>query len=1081
MKKIIALLLFCFSVSLSFWNRDATFTRIWRTNIQNPLNVTIEIKNIAPWWRTITIPQSNLFSRANLTTIWSCAVSRNSDNVDISYYQTSRWTPPSYINCNFYIDIHQNTLRNYVNDYINSNNSLNSLLKKSEKDLVVDSVSYWLKDMYAVTLKLAVNSNGNFTSSLKAFFPPYRLQYSYYYLEECHQTFDKSCSAVTKNWYDFKASIHEEVQTQTKTKTIDNWEINSSLSAICDNSSLIYWKEVNITNCNDGFVLSGWACVMNTCQWSIPPYSELNWTQDATKTWTHNNNPWECTFKCISWYDFEWWECKKTILDELLQVTPKKINPICSNPLKPQSLPACSDWIDNDSNWKIDYPADSCCMDKNDTSESWCLIQPDHKIPLLEWNNVTHYNDSFKKIQWIDNTPISSVTEFNWTISYFTDVLNYKVSTYFVPIWKVKILENWVDTDWSGNRRTNLWISKFSFTVMNAEWTSPISQDYCRYSWSYVGNEVLRKWQEFVFYLDSRCAAAFKKWKYSLSVEAIDEFGYAADKYSSNNKIFVLNSLLWNVDLTKSQITVWSTWKLWDINECVPVTWTLRDSQSNIIPNRDIVNIWVDNKTNFINEITKSWDPIWISNTTKLINWIKYHTLSTDNQWKFNSCIYSYNKTDNKSTVKLNIDKIEISNNSPFWDKTNSYFSRDYNSVPVFDKLIKYSITWDSQVQIWFDQEIRLNVNNLSNNTLSNAYFKFNLILKSKNVDVTNNFKIIPLDANTTKLLWKDFTNLKSSWFLVNQLNWKKSINLPIKFRLEQVDWTLVTTDLTITWELWIDYSIKNMINNTDTKNVVAIFLPDNDLSAMYWWVKVVWLSSTNSSFFKITDTVWSNVQTTNNFASTSLNTIKQNISNLTRGIEMKSESINLLKEIKWINITSSNINLSWTVVWKSIAYSEGWDIIIKWNILKWNWWLLTIAAIGWRIIIDPAVTEINAILITDKWIFSFESISQNENTTKWLNNNILKNQLLIKWSIITLWNTIWWAINVWWTYFLPMWEKSQDFYKAAFYDLNYLRRYHNTMNKWNFPSGLDQAIYWANPVVIMLDSNIQLSSPYGF
>ncbi|MEF2175567.1 MAG: hypothetical protein V3575_03780 [Candidatus Absconditabacteria bacterium] len=1081
MKKILALILFYLLISYSYGNRDDSFTRVWRTNVHNPLNVSIEINNTAPGGRTIKIPKTNLFDLANLVTQGSCRLSRNSNNVDITYSQTSRGSPPTYVNCNFFIDIHQSTLRNYVKDHLIDSPDLKSSIKETERNIILDSINYGLKDKFAVTLKIAVDSNGRGLSPLQAFFPPYELEYSYFYMEECYESQDKSCTATIKNGYNFQSSLHEELQTQTKKQNITNGEKISSLSAICDNSKLIYGKELTVTNCNEGFVLNGGACVINDCQGTIPDNAEQNGTQDAGLTWTYNNSPGECKFKCISGYNYEGGECKSTSGKEELKVTKKEVNPLCSNPPDPKSLPACSDGVDNDGDGRIDYPNDSCCFDKNDTSEGGCLIQPDHKIPSIEWENVNYYNTSFNDIQLIDNSIVNSPIAYSGTISYFSDIINNTVSTYFVPIGKVRILENGVDTNWSGRRNSNVGISRFSFTVMNAAGTSPLPYDYCRYSGSYVGNQVLRKGSEFVFYLDSRCTEAFKQGKYSLSVEAIDEYGYSADKYSSNNNIFALNSVLGNVDLKKSQISIDTSGKLGDIKECVPVSGTLKDSNGSIIPNRQIVNIGVINNSNYINEITKTGDPIWYKNPTNIINGLKNESLSTDNQGKFSSCIYSYNKTDNNNQLKLSINQIEITNSSPYWQTNNNYITKEYDSVPVFDKLIRYTITGDSQLQIGFDHNISLDVNNLSTNNITNAYFRFKMIIKSQNTDVTDKFKIIPLDDNANKILGSTFTNLKDNSYYVNEFKGNSKINMPLKFRLEQVDGTLLSTDLTITGELGVDYVIKNKINNTDTKNVVAKFLPDSDLSALYWGVKVVGLSSSNSNFFKITDSVGTDIQTTNNFASSSLNIIKQNIINLTRGIEMKNESININGKISGINITTSNIYLSGSIVGKSLVYSEGGDIVIKGNILKQDGGVLTIAAIGGRIIIDPSVTEIHAILITDKGIFSFENNSKNEDTVKGLNNSILNNQLLIKGSIISLGNSIGGAISIGGEYFLPKGEKTTDFYKAAFYDLNYLRRYHFTVNKGLFPSSLDQSIYGINPVVIMLDSDIQGSSPYGF
>lgn len=121
-----------------------------------------------------------------------------------------------------------------------------------------------------------------------------------------------------------------------------------------------------------------------------------------------------------------------------------------------------------------------------------------------------------------------------------------------------------------------------------------------------------------------------------------------------------------------------------------------------------------------------------------------------------------------------------------------------------------------------------------------------------------------------------------------------------------------------------------------------------------------------------------------------------------------------------WKILTINN-NWSWLEVkWDQMIVVKWWNIYIKDDIYnKDNSSILTIIALrdeknisnGWNIYIDPKVTNIDAIIVWEWSILSFDwdkVINSSENN----NVNILRNQLLIYWSVFTR-NTIWKNISI--------------------------------------------------------------------
>lgn len=194
--------------------------------------------------------------------------------------------------------------------------------------------------------------------------------------------------------------------------------------------------------------------------------------------------------------------------------------------------------------------------------------------------------------------------------------------------------------------------------------------------------------------------------------------------------------------------------------------------------------------------------------------------------------------------------------------------------------------------------------------------------------------------------------------------------------------------------------------------------------------------------------------------------------------------------EISWSN------NIEW---WKTIIVEDG-DVYITGNIRNNDndGAMLWIIALGWNIYIRPDVTDVQAVLYTNRAVMSatdsdsswdIASSEQHDGTT---NANILENQLYIKGSIFSE-NTIWGArwtlqcpyyINTNCTTFLDDTHRNN----AQKYDLNFIRRYYFYDSDGNgtpdTPSGvqsLGALAYQEFPLIIEYNPQIQQNPPPFF
>ncbi len=176
------------------------------------------------------------------------------------------------------------------------------------------------------------------------------------------------------------------------------------------------------------------------------------------------------------------------------------------------------------------------------------------------------------------------------------------------------------------------------------------------------------------------------------------------------------------------------------------------------------------------------------------------------------------------------------------------------------------------------------------------------------------------------------------------------------------------------------------------------------------------------------------------------------------------------------------------TIQWNKTLLVENGDVYISWNI-TWNW-VLWIIVLNGNILIKNTLTDIHAILYTDKSVLS---TTNGTDVLDWSDTAAeLANQLYIKWSIFSE-NTIGGSRKA--TPECPYYVTTNcdTESKAQAYDLNYLRRYfmyysetadrNDPPDKSSWAQSLSAVAWWYEryPVVIEYNPVIQTTPPPFF
>ena len=463
--------------------------------------------------------------------------------------------------------------------------------------------------------------------------------------------------------------------------------------------------------------------------------------------------------------------------------------------------------------------------------------------------------------------------------------------------------------------------------------------------------------------------------------------------------------------------------------------------------------------------------------------------------------------------------KIKPITTSPYFSVSNATFSLssikhiNANFLPLSSD---YTLTGLSDTIYGFNMDLpinfKFNVQNYNSlEPLKNSHIQLVFKVYDKNGrDITSDMEIIPSTGYETKL-----ANLLNWNFSFGDLSKNALYTGLVKIRIEPKNYKY--QEVYLAWSWYITY---DLLGPDGVKTIKDKINWHSTLKLKYWGVYVVWLFTNSVKWLyevlrNSSNNSWmsnSSEKQINELKLKTYNRIIRNVTKIVSSISKNTSEIDngVINGIYYNKGGDITISSNSQVKWKSLIYANWWNVIIKWNIKK-KWWILTIVAKSdtswkwWHIYIAKNVTNIDAILVADKWIFPLWAKEDEDNwnhgymldVVKWNKNSELNNQLLIYGMVISRWNTVWWSIKIDGKYVLPGGKEipwtTVNFYHAAISDLNYLRRYHYSFNPGeaackptdnNYDpscSKLATSKYGTYPVIIRYDPAINTLKPYGF
>ena len=758
--------------------------------------------------------------------------------------------------------------------------------------------------------------------------------------------------------------------------------------------------------------------------------------------------------------------------------------------------------------WWIDCNLNSSFLFNSESYNSYGDNPADLVRPIYAMDNAWNITRKLFLLSHIDKTaPRISIDDSLFTNNKFIISVNDTMSNYPDDI---SFYPGWCKVNW-----------KYEFTLENItiarDWVVVYEKN--NYTWSLISP----KWV-FIF-ADNQDNIFYKEpGKYNISVTLSDR---AWNTTSLNKEIIILpntNFSTTNIDVEYSSYfadwySVFTWWFELKDSYWNKIFWNYYDdypfstgaAMERLIKDLYIIYDWV-----IINELTnQKW---WI----KLL-WYWFD----ENKWKYYFRFASYNNVlDGNVKLKLIVNSYDV-----MWNIDNNNTKEfDLSISPNFSSVFKeWKVYLPEWQEIWTHNWFTLVLSGGSAPAFNqdmpitfNVYTTwFNNPEWLKNVKIHANFWVVK---------WEDCSNSKdegiritastgyeniledllSTWWYLLWNIWSNSIwQLQLKIRLERIWWN-ANTNIKLCSTGFVSYGLSY---EDDYRTVIKKVNWISNVKVKYWWVFVEWLVSNTVKWLYEILRKSENNNLMSKWVQKQINETKIKVyTSIIRKVNktvrwVSTKVTNIPGEINWIYYNDGDITINTAkVVGKSLIYSDGGNIIINWNIKK-KWWIFTIVAKskngnGWYIYIAPNVTNIDAILVSEKGIFPYDLSRQSRynmlEVVKWNKNTELNNQLLIYGMVISRWNTIGGSIRIEDSYVIPWWKKlpasTINFYKAAIYDLNYLRRYHYVFNQWapackeksdsyddNSCEKLDVSKYWTYPVVIKTDPEIKTKKPYGF
>jgi hypothetical protein len=256
----------------------------------------------------------------------------------------------------------------------------------------------------------------------------------------------------------------------------------------------------------------------------------------------------------------------------------------------------------------------------------------------------------------------------------------------------------------------------------------------------------------------------------------------------------------------------------------------------------------------------------------------------------------------------------------------------------------------------------------------------------------------------------------------------------------------------------WVNYNELTVIDsswNTVTLDERILF---SNAKLSIWWI-------INNNVWDLDEFDWWNESQQNLWYINSIWDYNFNISDIKRSVHQSYNTLDWIDNVYGINSLSSNIML-YDYEWnpasipsnvdnagRILEVSSAWWLTVNWvKTLIVRWWniyikdnisnsdkdsLLTIIVLrdenefrnGWNIYVDPSVTNIDAVLIWEWSLLSYNwvTVLNSENSSQ---INQLRKQLFIYWSVISK-NTIWKNVSVYATddYISNWWENNTPKY----------------------------------------------------
>jgi len=401
-----------------------------------------------------------------------------------------------------------------------------------------------------------------------------------------------------------------------------------------------------------------------------------------------------------------------------------------------------------------------------------------------------------------------------------------------------------------------------------------------------------------------------------------------------------------------------------------------------------------------------------------LLLWIWSVYAVYDLTWKnWDANVGTWNSENDKWILSWNI-KIEDSKSSDFEDwirwkitwKVTSDLFWDFN---IIDKFLLEEKTWNFEInsECW-DNINKTEIYKISWKIRSDFFWEM-IIDESNSYFCSNNFAKIKFNSN--QLGYKDLWESTQSDLVDNF--WKQKISISWIANLKWSTWEEILTR----WDSNISTLSASVSNKTLSKKYI------NKNIARIWKTFSDKIEKNNSTLYNFD---WKKY--------------------FLYDFSEKEEEINFLGNTyknKWKILTIWNSDTK--VDWKKIVIVKWWNIYIKSNIYNKNDKnsILTIVSKKtsdktkwWNIYIDPGVTNIDAVLIADGSLISYDGSQLNQIQDVWTYKNNLRKQLLIYGSIL--------SSNRVWTDEKPYWS---DYYEDnsyipsnndSIYDLSNLRTF---------------------------------------